>query len=553
MTTDLEGEVGERLRRAAAAIEARTPPLHAADLLAGAGVGGRRGGELRGRGDRPRRVHGARALGAGLAVAGLLALALLVPLSPLHLLGGGHPPGGRAATKGTPGTGASSVPVPAEATTCSASWHAGTTSVGPGSFVVAPRDGLVVLSAMRDAPGSLPPEDGRPSWTLVGLGPGCAPDPAFGTGGVVSLSPPGSSRGTTGGVSGLTVAPGGGLFVLGYDARGWVVARLDADGRLDAGFGAGGYVVLDETGPPPQVSTPVPTSLAVAPSGEIFVAGTDGGTHASVEDRVVALRPDGSLVPSFGRGGTLLAGAGSWVPDVVVSGGALYVAEPSTDTGCSEVTVTGLTLAGSPLPGFSWAANEFGSGTSPSLSLPGVARGDAMTAAALPAADGGFLLAGMAVEGLCNSTRPLASLRRESSFLAGFGASGSPERSFGSGGSVSASGVFVGALVLASTVARTSSDGPTAVLASVPAGVGPFEIPWSSGPATLVLKAFTASGRPVPAAWAPGGAGTVLLGPSQLPPVLAAAPDGSLVIATFEPGDVTLVRVPAPTVDGQSG
>lgn len=539
---EAEAQVRERLRRVARAIEASTVPLSATTVLSAAPPSGGP------RAARKARHPARRALLAGLVVGLLLALALLVPLPPVASRRARPAAGGTGTASSAP----TSVNTRLSVSRCRATWPRTSSEVAaPGSAIVPGPNGLVVVSLRRTGPATPPSPDGVSSWTLAGLGPTCALDRSFGTGGIVALTPPGSAGGRLGGIDGLYRSPTGGYVVAGDDPSGWVLARLDAAGRLVEGFGSGGYVVLDETGPPPQVGSPVPTSVVVLASGALLVAGTDGGPHATVEDRVVALAPDGAVVRSFGQAGTLLAGAGSDVPRLVVAKNAFYVVEPTTDTGCSSVSVAGYTLAGSPLPGFSWTADEFGPGH-PSLSLAGVAPGDAMTATAFPGADGGFLLAGAAFSNLCDPTGFSSGPGgHQSSFVAAFAASGTSERSFGSGGSVRATGAFLGALALGSPAA--SRPGAFAiVLASAPASTPSFSTVWSSEPTTVTLQAFTSAGRPLSSAWGSRGEVRVVVGPSELPPVLADAPDGSLVLASFTSGEVTLVRIPAPGVDGRA-
>lgn len=83
----------------------------------------------------------------------------------------------------------------------------------------------------------------------------------------------------------------------------WAVARLAADGSLDPSFGEGGRVVMDLGG------TDEGLAAAVDRRKRIMVA---GGSNASGSyDWVVArLKPDGSLDPSFGTGGKVVADMG---------------------------------------------------------------------------------------------------------------------------------------------------------------------------------------------------------------------------------------------------
>jgi uncharacterized delta-60 repeat protein len=162
----------------------------------------------------------------------------------------------------------------------------------PGAFI---RDVLVlkngkILIAGEEA--ALP--------VLTRLRADGSPDPAFGAGGsrFVNLGEPDSNfvnvlaRGPRG-----TVLLGGG-WVENPGSRGGesvtpLVARAQADGRLDRSFGGGDGIVAMEGFQ--QVS-----GLSSAPGGSVLVLGSDIGTY-----RVRRLRSNGSPDRSFADGGVL--------------------------------------------------------------------------------------------------------------------------------------------------------------------------------------------------------------------------------------------------------
>ena len=76
-----------------------------------------------------------------------------------------------------------------------------------------------------------------------------------------------------------------------------VAFRLEPDGSVDAGFGAGGDVLA-------SVSANAATSVALAPDGNIVIAGYRGGDLV-----VVRLLPSGALDDSFADAG-IFTGAG---------------------------------------------------------------------------------------------------------------------------------------------------------------------------------------------------------------------------------------------------
>ena len=68
----------------------------------------------------------------------------------------------------------------------------------------------------------------------------CAPDRAFGSQGAERLA----FGGQTFNIAAAVPAPGGGTVLAGSTPRGWLVARLEANGSLDPAFGSGGWTVL---------------------------------------------------------------------------------------------------------------------------------------------------------------------------------------------------------------------------------------------------------------------------------------------------------------------
>jgi len=106
------------------------------------------------------------------------------------------------------------------------------------------------------------------------------------------------------GCSAAALAPDGGVFVAGLGGRApdfrFTVSRLRPDGSPDPGFGSGG------------ASRPIAGpggahAVVVQPSGRVVVIGFTGSTADPLSQRtvLVGLRPDGSLDPAFGSGGTV--------------------------------------------------------------------------------------------------------------------------------------------------------------------------------------------------------------------------------------------------------
>jgi uncharacterized delta-60 repeat protein len=88
----------------------------------------------------------------------------------------------------------------------------------------------------------------------------------------------------------------------GYD---FAVARLNANGSLDTGFGSSGETIINYG---THQSNDIPVGVALDPSGHIVVAGTTRDTYPDFYDdhpafALARLNTDGSLDPSFGAGG----------------------------------------------------------------------------------------------------------------------------------------------------------------------------------------------------------------------------------------------------------
>lgn len=173
--------------------------------------------------------------------------------------------------------------------------------------------------------------------------PACTPDRAFGNGGTEHLT----FGGQTFTISAAIPAPGGKTILAGSTAKGWLLARIDAGGRLDPAFGSGGSTVLPWPG---SVSAITQTS-----SGDIVLGSTAGG-GCCVREWVGELNPDGGLIRSFGDGGRTAipvylddSGIGRvWAaPD-----GEILALSGGGNMGCWGTYVSALTSQGTPVPGF---------------------------------------------------------------------------------------------------------------------------------------------------------------------------------------------------------
>jgi len=125
--------------------------------------------------------------------------------------------------------------------------------------------------------------------------PAFAPDPGFGSNGVVVVDVGGVNN-LSYSIHGIAVQPDG-KIVVGGDAgtvanSDMLVARFLDDGTPDPMFGAAGLVTID------VFPTDGTRSVALQPDGKIIVSG--GGGSALPDSELVRLLPTGALDPSFG-------------------------------------------------------------------------------------------------------------------------------------------------------------------------------------------------------------------------------------------------------------
>jgi uncharacterized delta-60 repeat protein len=123
-------------------------------------------------------------------------------------------------------------------------------------------------------------------------------DPGFGTGGVITYD-----LGVDNLVYDGAVQPDGKIVVVGpMTPLDFALVRFHPDGSLDTGFGTGGLVTTDFYG-----DDDIPSAVEVQPDGRILAAGfaaSAEGDDSFDEDYALArYQPDGSLDTGFGTGG----------------------------------------------------------------------------------------------------------------------------------------------------------------------------------------------------------------------------------------------------------
>lgn len=126
------------------------------------------------------------------------------------------------------------------------------------------------------------------------------PDAGFGSGGqVVTDFPGGGEYGTD-----LLLAPDGKFYVVGVSAtdssggydNDWLIVRYNADGSLDTAYGNGGRIT--ETFATGYVEYERAAGAALQPDGKLVVGGDSGALFA-----LARYLPDGTLDGTFGNGG----------------------------------------------------------------------------------------------------------------------------------------------------------------------------------------------------------------------------------------------------------
>lgn len=139
-------------------------------------------------------------------------------------------------------------------------------------------------------------------------------------------------------VEDLAVSPSGGLLIAGQrDAR-WYVARLDADGALDRGFGDGGVVA--DTGAAPSTLA----ALGVAANGTIYAA---GGGRASL---LLTLAPDGAVLGRSSAPAPAVATLRAL--EVLPAGGVLAAGNADNVRGQGQLLLARFRANGRPLRSF---------------------------------------------------------------------------------------------------------------------------------------------------------------------------------------------------------
>jgi uncharacterized delta-60 repeat protein len=236
-------------------------------------------------------------------------------------------------------------------------------------------------------------------FALARYNPNGSLDPGFGSGGTVK-----TAFGSFAVITAIALQPAGKIVAAGFRLNAgqydFSLARYNSDGSLDMGFGSGGTVTTDFG------SDDYANAIALQPDGKIVAVGQSGSHFA-----LARYNPNGSLDTTFGSGGTVttsVAGNGA------ASGIAL---QPDGK----------LVAAGESDAHFALARYKPDGSLDPSFGSGGeVASGIGGNASALvQQPDGKLVLGGFENNGTGYQFG-----------LARFDANGSPDTTFGSGGTV---------------------------------------------------------------------------------------------------------------------
>jgi len=290
-----------------------------------------------------------------------------------------------------------------------------TTDFGAGeqatALVVQPDGKLVAAGfASNDTGGDFALARYRPNGTL---------DPTFGTGGKVTTDFAGGADGAMA----LVVQADGKLVVAGSATVGtngnFALARLRPNGTLDPTFGTGGIVIVDIGGSFDQINA------LVAKDGRVVAAGfTFADDFASGNFALARFRPNGTLDPTFGTGGTVttdVAGSFDEADALILQDGKLIAGGTSFTGTTSDFALARYRSNGTLDP-------TFGTGGTVTTDISGGVLGGDDLINALVIQDGRLVAAGFAFTGESSTGFDFA--------LARYRLDGTLDPAFGTGGKV---------------------------------------------------------------------------------------------------------------------
>lgn len=172
----------------------------------------------------------------------------------------------------------------------------------PHSVVLQP-DGRILVGAVTEPDGLT----GR--FGVLRFNADGSLDASFGAAGLATVQPPWFAPAPS---AEMILQPDGKIVVGGYGyadiggvtSQDWIVSRLNADGSVDTGFGTGGSTVTRAR------DSEIAQALALQPDGKILLAGQSGPSYFA---GIVRYHPDGRIDTAFGGSGAL-DGSPLWTP-----------------------------------------------------------------------------------------------------------------------------------------------------------------------------------------------------------------------------------------------
>ncbi|HEX3831482.1 MAG TPA: delta-60 repeat domain-containing protein [Solirubrobacteraceae bacterium] len=244
------------------------------------------------------------------------------------------------------------------------------------------------------------------------LTPSGAPDPAFGSGGKVTIDFAGGDDTAFA----VALAPDGTIIVAGQTSGGaggsqFAIARLTAGGALDPSFGTGGEATVDFGGTKDGA-----TGAFVTSTGQIVLTGFTDPGGAGDDFAAARLNADGSLDATFGNAGRTtvdFGGNDSGEAAALTPAGQIIISGDTSASGGGDFAVTRLTAAGA-------LDTSFGTGGKAVVDFGG---DDSANAVALQS-DGGIVLAGQTTAGTGGGDFAVARLTAAGALDTSFGTSG---------------------------------------------------------------------------------------------------------------------------------
>ncbi len=288
-----------------------------------------------------------------------------------------------------------------------------TTDFGGDNFILAlviqPADGKLVAAGSSS-------NGANDDFALARYNTDGTLDASFGTGGKVTTDFGGNSSDY---IDGVALQADGKIIAAGYRFNGsffhFALARYNADGSLDASFGAGGKIITMLT-----AFDDLARAVVIQTDGKIVVAG-----EANADFAVARYNSDGTLDSSFGTGGTVITSINVFdsAYDVVLQAdGKILAAGESGDGNNADFALLRYTSSGA-------LDSTFGAG---GIVTTAIGAGDEIASSLAAQASGKIIVGGFSFNG-ANADFALARYNTDGSLDGSFGTGGKILTDFGGG------------------------------------------------------------------------------------------------------------------------